>query len=225
MNKIVCLSAISMALLSFTGCEKEKIEEDSGFENGYQYVDLGLSVKWATFNVGATKPEEYGDYYAWGETETKNDYSWSTYKWSDETGNILIKYNTSIYFGTVDNKHVLDAEDDVAHVKWGGKWRMPTQSEQEELYYWCTWTCTEQNGVNGYLVTSKKKGYTDRSIFLPANGYLDGTEAKQQGEEGYFLSSTLEMTHYIHFLNFDSFNPHFGIRTRDYGVGVRPVCP
>ena len=131
MNKIVCLSAITVAIL-FSACEKEKVQEDTGFENGYQYVDLGLSVKWATFNVGATKPEEYGDYYAWGETETKNDYSWSTYKWSDETGNILSKYNTSIYYGTVDNKHVLDAEDDVAHVKWGGKWRMPTQSEQEE---------------------------------------------------------------------------------------------
>ena len=127
--------------------------------SSYEYVDLGLSVKWATFNVGATKLEEYGDYCAWGETEPyyevgyaqespqahwKDGYSagygWSNYKWCNGSYSTLTKYNTSTSYGTIDNKTVLDPEDDVAHVKWGGSWRMPTFGELSELHNSCTWT-------------------------------------------------------------------------------------
>ena len=139
---------------------------------GHEYVDLGLSVKWATCNVGADKPEDYGDYYAWGETEPKDFYFWSTYKYCDASYKTLTKYTDSACGkdGFSDNKSVLDPEDDVAHVKWGGNWRIPTKDELEELRTKCTWTSTTLNGVKGYSVTSNVDGYTDRSIFLPATG-------------------------------------------------------
>lgn len=129
-----------------------------------EYVDLGLSVNWATFNVGASKPEDSGCLYAWGETETKSDYSFSTYKFSitGEQGGFS-KYNDT------DGMTVLDPEDDVAHEIWGDVWRMPTKEEQEELCNNCTWNKTQLNGVDGYLVTSNRPGYTDRSIFLPSS--------------------------------------------------------
>jgi hypothetical protein len=136
----------------------------------HEYVDLGLSVKWATCNVGATKPEEYGDYFAWGETQPKDCNDWSTYKWCIGSYNTLTKYNTSSSYGTVDNKTVLAKTDDAATVNWGGSWRMPTDTEWTELRENCTWTWTTQNSeygyrVHGYRVTSKKNG---NSIFLPA---------------------------------------------------------
>lgn len=226
MNKIVLSAIVIAALLSFSGCNREKseeVEKDTGFENGFQYVDLGLSVKWATVNVGASKPEEYGDYYAWGEIESKTEYNWSTYKWCDAHPNLLTKYNYTDWYGTVDKKTLLDAEDDVAHIKWGGKWRIPTTTEQEELYSHCTWTWTVLNGVNGYLVTSNKKGYTDRSIFLPANGCRDGSGI--EGNVGIYSSRSLETTSYMRYLGFDSVNVYTGFRARYYGMGVRPVCP
>ena len=95
-------------------------------------IDLGLSVKWASCNVGATAPEGYGDYYAWGETDTKSDYSWSTYIWCNGSGRTLTKYCTDSSYGNVDNKITLDSDDDVAHVEWGGSWRMPTLDEIKE---------------------------------------------------------------------------------------------
>ena len=138
--------------------------------NGRDYVDLGLpsGLKWATMNVGASKPEEYGDYFAWGETEPKKEYSWLNYKFELSTDNNgpFSKYVTNSSYGTVDNKTVLDPEEDAAHVNWGGSWRMPTEEEWTELRTNCTWTWTTQNGVNGRLVT----GPNGKSIFLPAAG-------------------------------------------------------
>ena len=113
----------------------------------HEFVDLGLSVKWATCNVGADRPEDAGDLYSWGETETKR--SPLTYKFSDGQGG-LTKYD-----GT-DGKSVLDPEDDVAHVKWGGTWRMPTSDEISELIENCTWTWASVNGEIGFLITSNK---------------------------------------------------------------------
>ena len=145
-------------------------------------VDLGLpsGLKWASFNVGATKPEEYGDYYAWGEVETKEDYTWETYKWCNGSNNTLTKYNTQSENGTVDNKTTLDPEDDVARVVLGGTWRMPTVEEAEELYNNCTWTMETVNGVSGYRATSSNSN----SIFFPCNGQLDeyGLENKNMVE-------------------------------------------
>ena len=121
-----------------------------------EYVDLGLSVKWASRNVDAAGPEEMGGLYFWGETETKDVFESSTYKFRDGH-----KYNDT------DGKTVLDPEDDVAHVKWGGSWRMPTADEIDELIHNCTWSWASVKGEIGFLVTSNKPGYTDRSIFLP----------------------------------------------------------
>ena len=106
----------------------------------HECIDLGLSVKWATCNVGAIKPEEYGDYYAWGETETKDVYDWSSYKWCNGSSDTLTKYNPFKVQGIVDSITTLDPNDDVAHVKWGGSWRMPTASEFRELMDNCKWT-------------------------------------------------------------------------------------
>ena len=174
--------------VSFTTQEQSSTPND-GTENGYAYVDLGLSVKWATMNVGASSPEDYGDYFAWGETEPKDVYEWSTYKWCNGSYTSITKYNTHIYYGTVDNKTTLELSDDAAHVNWGGRWRMPTIAEQEELTDHCTWTWTTQYGVNGYKVTSKKNG---RSIFLPAAGYRSGSSLYEAGSYGIYWSSSLK---------------------------------
>ena len=200
-----------------------KFEGRKTYIDDYEYVDLGLPSgrKWAAYNVGATKPEEYGGYYAWGETEEKSNYSWSTYKWCNGSYNTMTKYCTDSSYGTVDNKTVLDPEDDVAHVKWGGSWRMPTKAEQDELRNKCSWQWTTLNGVNGYRVT----GPNGNSIFLPAAGYRLDTSLYLGGSFGNYWSSTpLESLSYsaccLYFLgtNFDwnSYN-------RYYGLSVRPV--
>lgn len=162
-----------------------------------EYVDLGLSVKWATFNLGATTPDDYGDYFAWGETETKEYYSVTNYKWgTGKEGGIrltqIFKYNTRSSFGDVDNITVLFPEDDVAHVKWGGIWRMPTNDEWKELLDKCSWIKTEQNGIKGILFT----GSNGNSIFLPAAGVrvdksFDGFNVKTKvfNKWGYWSSS------------------------------------
>ena len=201
----------------------------------YEYVDLGLSVKWATFNVGATKPEEYGDYYAWGETETKTDYSWFTYKWCNGSNATLTKYCSIDNVGNecfTDTLTVLAPEDDVAHVKWGGSWRMPTKAEQDDLHNKCAWTWydsgnTEFNGVAGYKVTSKIEGYTDRSIFLPAPGYRYGTNFDAVANGGHYWSSSLDTGYPIqaYFLYFDSEVVDWSCNFRLIGYSVRPVCP
>ena len=186
--------------------------------NGHEYVDLGLSVKWATCNVGATKPEEYGGYYAWGETEEKDNYNWSTYKWFNGS---YKKYCTRTVFGTVDNKTHLDPEDDVAHVKWGGSWRMPTKAELYELLNNCTWTWTTQNDVNGYKVT----GPNGNSIFLPAAGYRDGTSLSDCGSNGSYWSGSLyeSLSDYAYNLNFYSGYYGWDYYFRCNGFTVRPV--
>ena len=175
----------------------EKMEVDDSDPNipdpnpntgNHEYVDLGLSVKWATCNVGASKPEEYGDYFAWGETQPKSTYNWSTYKYCNGSYNTLTKYNNSSSYGTVDNKTQLELSDDAARANWGGSWRMPTRAEQGELRENCTWTWTTQNGVNGYKVTSKKNG---NSIFLPAAGYRDVSSLSNAGSLGNYWSSSL----------------------------------
>ncbi len=195
----------------------------SGSENGHVYVDLGLpsGVKWATCNVGANSPEEYGDYYAWGEISTKSDYSWNTYKWCNGTYNSLTKYNTNSSLGTVDNKTILDLSDDVARSKWGGKWRMPTKAECDELRTKCTWTWTSQGGKNGYRVTGKN----GNSIFMPAAGDRENTSVYSVGNGGFYLSSSLSvgLPDYEWSIFFNS----SGINTNGYnrcdGFSVRPV--
>ena len=186
-----------------------------------EWVDLGMSVKWATYNVGATKPEEFGDYFAWGEIEPKSVYDWTTYKWCNGNSTSLTKYNTSSSYGTVDNKTILAPEDDAANVNWGGSWRMPTYEEWKEMIDNCTWTWTTQNGVNGRLVT----GPNGKSIFLPAAGYRSYADLYYEGSSGCYWSSSLD-TDYPNM----AWNPVFGsgnVRwmryVRYHGFSIRPV--
>ncbi len=214
----------------------EKMEVDDSDPNipdpnpntgNHEYVDLGLSVKWATCNVGASKPEEYGDYFAWGETQPKSNYDWSTYKWCNGSYDTQTKYNTNSIYGTVDNKTTLDLSDDAAHANWGGSWRMPTDAELTELREQCTWTWTTQNGVYGYKVTSKKSGYTNKSIFLPAAGYRYDSSLDNAGSDGDFWSSSLD-TDYPYSAWLVYFYSDSVYRSsnyyRYYGQSVRPVC-
>ena len=186
-------------------------------------VDLGLSVKWATCNIGASSPEEYGDYFAWGETQPKDYYDWSTYKWCNGSSTTLTKYNNRSSYGTVDNKKTLELADDAARANWGGAWRMPTDAEMTELREQCTWTWTTLNGVNGYRVT----GTNGNSIFLPAAGYRLGSSLGSAGSYGYYWSSSLRTDYPIcaYFVYFGSSNVGRGYNNRrNIGNPVRPVC-
>ena len=194
------------------------------YENGYEYIDLGLSVKWATMNVGASSPDDYGDYFfAWGETAPKDYYNWSTYTLC-KGSSTLTKYNTSSSHGTVDNKTQLELSDDAARANWGGSWRMPTDAELTELREQCTWTWTSQNGVNGYKVTSKSNG---NSIFLPAAGYRYDSSLDDAGSFGLYWSSSLSTgrPYYAWGVEFASGLVTRFELSRDVGQSVRPVCP
>ena len=198
-------------------------KNSSGSVNGYDYVDLGLSVKWATCNVGADSPEDYGDYFAWGETKPKSTYKWSTYEWCQGSTTTLTKYCTYSSYGKVDNKTQLDLSDDAARANWGGSWRMPTHDELTELREKCSWTGTTQNGVEGYKVTSKTNG---NSIFLPAAGYRYNSSLYDAGSYGYYWSSSLYTVspNDARFVYFDSSRVDWNFSSRYYGRSVRPVC-
>ena len=185
-------------------------------------IDLGLpsGTRWASCNIGATSPEEYGDYYAWGETETKSKYNWSVYKWCNGTEKSLTKYNTLSSYGRVDNKIILETSDDVALVKLGDKWHIPTNEEWTELKTNCTWTWTSQNGVYGRKVT----GPNGNSIFLPAAGsYAD--KLYNAKSSGYYWSSSLdsEEPNYAWRLFFSSSDIDIPHAYRVYGESIRPV--
>ena len=185
------------------------VKASDNFINGHEYVDLGLlsGLKWATCNVGASSPEDYGEYYAWGMTTTPPDDNYiadncSTYgvEMSDISGN---------------------AQCDVARNKWGSSWRMPTKAEQQELIDNCSWELTTQNGVNGCKVT----GPNGNSIFLPATGCRDGTSLDSDGDGGYYYSSTPYDYHDIGAYGLYFFNGLEGVDNigRYGGRSVRPV--
>ena len=206
----------------------EDIRPTTGPEN-VQAVDLGLpsGIKWASCNIGAEKPEDYGNYYAWGEVSPKEDYSWATYKYANGSNDKLTKYCTRASYGDngfTDNKTTLDPEDDAAHVNWGGSWRMPTDAEWQELKDNCTWTWTTQNGINGYQVVSKTNS---NSIFLPAAGNRDVTNLKYVGDVGYYWSLSLYDGSPLNawFLYFSSDHVYRSNSDRKVGRSVRPVCP
>ena len=195
--------------------------------NGHAYVDLGLpsGLLWATCNVGATNPEDYGNYYAWGETMTKSEYNWDNYQYSNGSNTTMTKYCTDADYGNdgfVDNLTTLLPEDDAATANWGDGWRMPTQEELIELYNNTTVTWTTQNGVNGRLFTASN----GNSLFLPAAGYYVESNL-HTGEWGYYWSSSLYTgipygACRFHF-DLDGFNWSSGT-SRYYGFSVRPVC-
>ena len=189
-----------------------------GSANGHEWVDLGLSVKWATCNVGANSPEDYGGYYAWGETETKARYDWGNcFDCLDKTGE---KWGIYKYKGG-KTKITPDSRRDAARENWGGTWRMPTIKELEELNDRCTWEWTEKNGINGYVVT----GPNGNSIFLPAAGYRSDASSYRVGEFGGYWSSTLSSSYsdLAQYLSFNSSNHKTVNSVRRYGFSVRPV--
>ena len=175
---IIKCACFAMVLVFQYGCMNTQQKEDveKTVYNSHEYVDLGLpsGTKWATCNVGASLPEEYGDYYAWGETETKEIYDWVTYKWCYGSDDTMTKYGIKRdEYGKADDRMVLYPEDDVAQIKWGGKWRMPTVWDWDELVKNCTWKWKKKNGIRGYKITSKTNG---NSIFLPATGIMSSSK-------------------------------------------------
>lgn len=228
MKRIISLALLLsvLALSCFSSWTKNPLEKPN---QKNQFVDLGLSVKWATCNVGASSPEKYGGYYAWGETKEKKDYYWSSYNWG--TYGELIKYCSQPeygYNGFMDNYTVLDSGDDVARVKLGSSWRIPTEAEWSELLSDCSWTWTsnyKRTGVSGYIVKSKKSGYTDNSIFLPAAGCRSETNLADAGSYGYYWSSSLYTSFptgawSLYFYSDDAGTSEY---FRYYGFPVRPV--
>ncbi len=211
---------------------------DAPDANGHEYVDLGMTdangnpVYWATCNVGAENPEDAGLYFAWGETKgygsdtsDGRSFDWDSYKWSKGSYNTLTKYCTDSYygpFGTVDDKTVLDPEDDAAHVNWGGDWRMPTDNELVWLCKNCTW----QWDSSGSTVTSKQTG---NSIFLPAAGLRNGSDLYDAGSEVNYWSSSLftSSAHSAWHLNCNESSIWYTSAStidRYYGLSVRAVC-
>lgn len=233
-------SEIADILFEENGSDNPSSPIDDGTRhNGYEYVDLGLSVKWATMNVGANSPTDAGGYYAWGETETKDCYNPESYKWYVPSMNIhkwskYVLYPDEAYEGRIDYKSVLDSEDDVASMLWKGKWRMPTEPEFSELLTQCTWVEETIDGVLGIRITSNIEGYKDKSIFLPACGWRDWDNLYKPNDVGVYWASTLssisESSTYGSTMSFE--RDYYGNRhlekslsTRIYGHNIRPVLP
>jgi len=239
---------VCIAMTVCVSCKKDNAEPGGG-TGGHEYVDLGLpsGLLWATCNVGATNPEDYGDYFAWGEIEPYyadghsqdnpcsnwrnmttgagntniTGYDWHTY--SQGGSDDFVEWATPPY----NSNYVLKPERDVAHVNWGGDWRMPTYDEMVELYDNTTSQWTTQNGVYGILFTSTVAGYTKASLFLPAAGRHNGTSLDYVGSYGIYWSSSLYASTpnsaYIMFFRSDYVSPQ-NYYDRSRGFTVRPVC-
>ncbi len=182
----------SLATLGLAFCGFDSVAQTvSGQVGGYDYVDLGLDVNWATYNVGATKPTEYGGYFAWGETEPKEDYSWATYKWCEGSFDSITRYCIKRKLGKRDKYTELIPKDDAATVNLGEAWRMPTFAELQALVEHCNWEWTkdyEGSGVSGLIGISKSNGNT---IFLPAAGFRDGVEFGGVGLRGQYVAKQI----------------------------------
>ena len=206
-NTIMAENIVIMPELAVTGT-------GGGGGETHAYVDLGLpsGLLWATCNVGADTPEDYGDYFAWGETQPKSVYNWDTYQYYD--GNNLTKYTGS------DGLATLLPEDDAATANWGNGWRMPTQTEWQELLDNTTSTLTTQNGVYGRLFTASN----GNSIFLPAAGWRRNSSLDYAGSYGYYWSSSLSDDFQYDAWHFFLYNYSVGSNPRYLGLTVRPVC-
>ena len=254
MKTIRLLILFAIVLGSFNSCSKDDNDEPGSTNNGnnnsenvegLQAIDLGLSVKWANYNVGAKSEEEYGDLYAWGETSPKSSYENTTYQYyhtgyKDKDGVTI----DSIYYERIGNEILIDygnkqypsydiskTEYDVAHVKWGGKWRMPTSKELKELRENCSWKWVSINEIFGYQITGKNGNY----IFLPASG--SGLKKGRAGdnETGNYMSSTLVDSEHLSIsstdpqewgffgVDFQKLEIYYGTHGRAWGYSVRPV--
>ncbi|MBQ6078648.1 MAG: hypothetical protein IJK93_00070 [Muribaculaceae bacterium] len=201
MKKILLILAIALPFV-FISCKDDKDEPTT--PDNHEYVDLGLpsGTLWATCNVGANSPEEYGDHFAWGETEPKESYDCTNYKWaywervaiSDHYYQVNVTWYKYYFKDWIDNAYVegdgkpeLDPEDDAAYVNWGPKWRMPSLEQLQELLEYCSWKWTQRNGVNGNLVT----GPNGKTIFLPAAGGRSEKQLYFDGDDAYYWTRTL----------------------------------
>lgn len=223
---------------------KDIVVDTLGIRNGHEYVDLGLSVKWATSNVGANASSGRGQYFAWGETQSKSKYDWSTYEWmasGQSTWHYISKYTFDDYMISAlwyddnmqfvgDNKYTFDVCDDAVSEAWGAEWRTPTFSELSELKEKCTWRWTSNynsSGMSGYVITSKVAGFTNKSIFMPAAGYVEGNSLLISGTNGGYwtreLSDAYSFNAYA--LGFNSQNIYWFEMERCYGFCIRPVIP
>ena len=202
-------------------------DNPSGGSTGYKtcpdnkhphMIDLGLpsGTLWACCNVGASKPEEYGNYYAWGETSPKSVYSWSTYKWCSGLYDTQTKYCTKSSYGSVDNKTTLDSSDDAATVNWGTPWCMPSSAQIDELLQ-CSSSWTSQGGVKGRKFNGKNGG----TLFLPAAG----ERFEETWNGGGYWSSSLDKysPSYAYCLGFDEDMAGWNSSIRACGRSVRPV--
>lgn len=222
--KMMALSLLFGSIsLGFVACNSD--DDDNGENSGMidrspaEAIDLGLpsGTLWASCNVGATKPEEYGDYFAWGETTPKENYSWETYKWCDGSSENLTKYNLN------DNKTELDLVDDAAYMNWGGRWRMPSLDQINELINNCNWEWTKFNGISGRKVT----GPNGNSIFFPAAGKRDENGILYDlGSDGYYWSNkrySSRRPSCAYCMNFTNWRVFVDEYVRDCGRSVRPV--
>lgn len=235
-----------MITVMLAGCanssyNKTSIEEDdesesqvsqqmylgNGNYNGHDYVELGLpsGTLWATCNVGADKPENYGNYYAWGETTTKSIYDWATYKYAKGDCNWLSKYSNDLelgHNGVNDRLSVLQVEDDAATANWGSGWVTPTDEQWKELEDFTTHMWTKRDGVLGCLFTAKNS----RELFLPAAGTRLNSEINEVSSNGYYWSRSLNAgnTHYAWCFRFYYSNGCYRCSYyRCQGLSVRPV--
>ncbi len=221
-KKLIYCALCAMLCLSCSNDDSEPVKT-------YDYVDLGLTsgTLWATCNVGANTPEEYGHFFAWGETSPKTYYDMGTYKWcSDPTNLIMSKYCANEDMSTYDNKRILEPADDAATVNWGSEWRMPTIDEALELIRECTWTWTTQKEVNGCLVT----GPNGKSIFMPAAGcWFNDIHDVEQYQGSYWTSSLSVETDFgrlptfAELFFFEDGELRESSFTRHTGNSVRPV--
>ena len=223
MNK--SLLTLAIAAIVFAGATSQANAQAPA---GVQAVDLGLpsGTKWASCNIGATAPEEYGNHYAWGETAPKEDYSWASYKYADGDSTKLTKYcnNAMWEYGEyyTDTEMTLEPEDDAATANWGEEWRMPTEEEWMELRDNCTFVWT-RNGVRGSWVTSKTNG---NSIFLPATGLYQGEKYSTAGQWGHYWSASIlryDNARQARRFNVAQDGVHWSSNDRCHGRSVRAV--
>ena len=204
-------------------------------DNHPHTIDLGLDdgTIWACCNVGATAPEEYGDYFSWGETSTKEEYEWTTYMWYEGSGqtedlfawteseNRLTKYNYNEDYGVVDNKYELDLEDDAAYMNWGNSWRMPSNKQLAHLLNNTIHEEVTIDDVLGMKLTSKKNG---NSIFMPYSGYRKSVGIYFQNYDYKYWTRTLAPNSELQALHAIAMGTYTCYYPRELGLAVRPVA-